>query len=157
MPDVVSDVVAAVALLTAMAAVVVAWILWGRLKSAREQLTLVQHQALVETEKIERLGGQVASLKAVVETRVQKLQLSALERQVEVATTAFKLQDAPLQVPRVRGPARTAGTASSLRPTAAPEGQDLPGPVTRMRHWVTNQRTAVRRAFERENRSETDE
>jgi hypothetical protein len=131
-----AETIAAIALVGASIAVFVAWLEWGRLRATREQLALLQHQAREQGEKVERLGSLVAALRATVETKVQKLQISALERQVEMATAALKTQDTPLEVPRIRSMPGTAVSAAALGQVQIDEGMAPTGALGRFRLWA---------------------
>lgn len=137
MVDALAETIAAIALIGAALAVLFAWMEWVRLGTTREQLALVQRQAMEQGEKVERLGSLVAALRATVETKVQKLQMSALERQVEMATAALKTQDAPpIEGPRIRSIPVTSRTAAVLSQVELDGGRSPTGALVRFRNWA---------------------
>ncbi|HEV2165905.1 MAG TPA: hypothetical protein VGS23_02830 [Thermoplasmata archaeon] len=142
MTDAWGDAFIATAVIASLASILLSWYVWGRWQSSRTQMATLARITAEQAEKVERLGGTVAALRATVETKLQRMQISALERQVEVATAALKMQHEPIEVPRVHPTGVVAAPNGAPTTIAGPKGETAIriGPFDRMLGWVEQRR-----------------
>ncbi|HEV2519058.1 MAG TPA: hypothetical protein VGX00_00345 [Thermoplasmata archaeon] len=144
------DTLAVVALVAALVAAIIAWIALSRYRSAHDLILVLRQENREQADRVERLGGTVTALRATIETKVQKIQISALERQVEMATAALKRQDDPFEAPRTHP--KPTGLGASTNASATPDGADAQnssGTLVKVREWVDQRRQSFSQSMGR--------
>lgn len=131
MVDLWGDGVAVAALVVAG---IVAWFTWGQLRAQRAQLDAAVEQIKVDEGKLARLSDLVVSLKGMLET--QKAQVAALEKQVEIATRALKLQEETLAFESAKAATDAQLKQGELDLQRAQLAWDQTGPLAKAKVWV---------------------